>query len=57
MGAAPANVELMTQALALAASLGTSAYLYILAWRSPEILRVFLTFVRGLINDWHKRRS
>ena len=51
----PAQTEQLIQLLTIAASLGTSVYICILAWRSPDLLRVFLAFVRALINDWKKR--
>jgi hypothetical protein len=35
-------------------SLGTVA-IWILAWQSPKLLDVFLTFIRNVLKDWRSR--
>jgi hypothetical protein len=57
MATGPGNIELLVQLATVLGSLGATGIILVLAWKSPEILKVFLAFVRSLINDYYKRKK
>ena len=50
------NLEMILEIERLFASLGVGAgVLLILAWQSPKLLQVVLSFVRLLVKDWRSK--
>jgi hypothetical protein len=50
------NLETILEIMRLFASLGVGAgVLLILAWQSPKLLQVVLSFIRLLVKDWRSK--